>query len=46
MFGQSSYGTTPYGTPQVTNLQAAVQYLHRAIFNVYMSFKKVFNVRI
>jgi hypothetical protein len=46
MFGQSPYGTTPYGAQQQTSVQAVIQYLHKAMFKIYISFRKVFEIRI
>ena len=46
MFGQVPYGNVTYGGQQLTLVQAGVQYLHKAIFKIYISFKKVFEIRI
>jgi len=46
MLGQSTYGTRAYGGHQVSLLQQAIIYLHKALFTVYISFKKVFTIHV
>jgi hypothetical protein len=46
MYGQTPYGNKAYGGQQLTLIQTVAVYLHKAVFTIYLTFKKVFEIRI
>ena len=47
MFGQPTYGSRVYGGGPSSGFASTVAvYLHKAYFKIYMSFRKVFEIRI